>query len=303
MDRREFIKMLLAGAAGLSALNVAGKFKTGLDALADFAPDLVVAKGSRAESVVEEAVNAFGGMKRFIARGDRVLIKPNIAWDRAPQFAATTNPALVGMLVRLCLEAGAKEVFVFDRTCNDPRRCYVTTEIGKASQDAGARLVYIDESKVKECPINGNVLKNWPVLTDVLETDKIINVPIAKVHGLSKLTLGMKNWFGAIGGNRSRLHQRTEYTIPEIASLFKPTLVVLDAIRILTQNGPLGGDESYVERRNTVVVGQDQVAVDAYGTTLFGLKPQDMGFIVNANKMGLGEMDLSKLTIKTLEVA
>lgn len=303
MNRREFIKSLLIGSLGMLGVDKENRFKFNLDALADLEPDLVVAKGPVPDRLIREAVSAFGGMRRFISRQDAVLIKPNIAWDRTPELAATTNPQLIASLVKLCLEAGAKEVRVFDRTCNDARRCYVSTGIAKAAKEAGAEVFYADESRTEERKINGNVLNSWPVLTDVLEVDKIINVPIAKVHGASGLTLGMKNWFGAVGGNRSRLHQNIHYSIPELSSLFKPTLVVLDAIRILKKSGPAGGDESFVERLNSVVIGRDQVAVDAYGTTLFGRKPEEFGFVVNAHKMGLGEMDLEGLNIKRIALS
>ncbi len=302
MDRREFLKLLVASTAGLFASKEVGRFRKGLDAFASLEPDLVVAKGSIPSRVVEEAIEAFGGIKRFISRNDRVLIKPNIAWDRAPNLAANTNPEIVGTLVRLCVDAGAREVRVFDRTCNDPRRSYVSSGIAKAARDAGANVFYADEDKVQMRPINGNVLKSWPILTAALEVDKIINVPIAKVHSLSQLTLGMKNWFGIAGGSRSRFHQHIHNVIPEIASVVKPTLVVLDAIRIMESNGPTGGSVSYVKKLDTVIVGRDQVAVDAYGTTLFGLRPQDLGFVVNGYKMGLGQMHLDKLNIKKISV-
>ncbi len=303
MNRRDFIRFLLTGTAGILASKEIGKFEKGLCAFADLAPDIVVAKGSSPDRIIKAAIESFGGIGRFISRGDTVLIKPNIAWDRTPNLAATTNPELVAGLVRLCFDAGAKEVRVLDRTCNDARRCYVSSGIAEAAKSAGARVSYANESKTEERKINGNVLNSWPVLIDALEVDKIINVPIAKVHGASGLTLGMKNWFGAVGGNRSRLHQNIHYSIPELSSLFKPALVVLDAIRILKKSGPAGGDESFVERLNTLVVGKDQVAVDAYGATLFGKKPEEFSFVINAHKMGLGEMDLEKLSIKRIALS
>lgn len=303
MKRSEFMKLLAAGTAGaLFGENII-PFENKIKAWADSEPDLIIVKGSSPERMIVEAMNGYGGMKRFISRNDRVLVKPNIGFDRAPNLAATTNPGLIAAIVRLCIEAGAKEVRVLDRTANEPRRCYSTSGIAEAAKGAGAVVMYTKDEKVKECKINGNVLTRWPVLIDALEVDKIINVPIAKVHSLTGLTLGMKNWFGVIGGERAQLHQEIHQVIPELSSIFTPALVVLDATRILTRNGPTGGDESFVKRLDTIIVGQDQVAVDAYGATLFDRKPEEFGFIANGHKMGLGQMRLEALNIKTIALS
>jgi uncharacterized protein (DUF362 family) len=150
--------------------------------------------------------------------------------------------------------------------------------------------------------LGGNALKSWPIYTEVMEADKVINVPIAKTHGLTTLTLGMKNWMGVMGGSRGRIHQRIEGSIVDVALLIRPALIVLDAVRILTANGPGGGDLSDVKRANTVVAGTDQVAVDAYGATLFGMKGADIGHIVAAHRAGLGTMDISRLKIKRINL-
>jgi uncharacterized protein (DUF362 family) len=133
-------------------------------------------------------------MKKFISKGDIVVIKPNIGWDRLPEQAANTNPEVVATLVRMCLESGAKKVKVFDRPVNDPRRCYVQSGIHQAATAAGAEMNYVDERRFRETKINGLVLKTWPLYEDILSADKVINVPIAKHHSLSKLTMSMKNW-------------------------------------------------------------------------------------------------------------
>jgi uncharacterized protein (DUF362 family) len=243
-----------------------------------------------------------GGIKRFISRGDIVVLKPNMAWDRKPEQAANTNPEVVAIVAKLCYEAGAKKVKVFDRTCNDPRRSYKQSGIADAADAVGAEVKYIDDRKFKDMKINGQVLKTWPLYTEVFEADKVINIPIAKHHGLAKLTMSMKNWMGIMGGSRSRIHQKINESLVDIALFMKPTLTILDAVRILVSNGPQGGNLKDVKRLNTVVVGTDQVAIDSFGASLFGMKGSDLGYVRIADKAGLGRMDLSRLKIKKIHI-
>lgn len=264
--------------------------------------DLVVAQGTPPAKITRAAVDALGGMKSFIARNDVVVVKPNIGWDRTPEYAANTNPEVVAAIVRLCFEAGAAKVKVFDNTVNDARRTYKQSGIADAAKSAGALVSYIDERKFKDMRIKGLVLKSWPLYTEIFEADKVINVPIAKTHGLSELTLGMKNWMGIMGGWRGRIHQRINESLVDLAMTVKPALTILDAVRILTDNGPAGGDLRDVKILNTVIAGIDPVAVDAFGATLFGIKPADLGFVRIGQEVGLGSMELGKLRINRLRV-
>jgi uncharacterized protein (DUF362 family) len=265
-------------------------------------PDLVVAKGAATPQIVRAALDAMGGMKRFIAKGDVVVLKPNIGWDRTPQYAATTNPDVVGALAKLCYEAGAKKVRIFDNTVSDARRCYKQSGIADAAAAVGAEMIYMDSRKYRDVKLNGTVLKSWPIYNEIFEADKVINVPIAKTHNLSTLTLGMKNWMGVMGSSRGRIHQRIEGSLADVAMFMKPALIILDAVRILTDNGPQGGSLSDVKQLNTVVAGKDQVAVDAFGATLFGLTGARIGSVVAGYNAGLGIMDLSKMRIKKIAV-
>lgn len=300
MKRRDFLKWTAVSSAGLA-------LPCGLPALGRIAqaaqgPDLVVAKGASTPQTVRAALDALGGMKRFVAKGDVVILKPNIGWDRNPQYAATTNPDVVGALSKLCYEAGAKKVRVFDNTVNDARRCYRQSGIADAAAAAGAEMVHMDSRKYRDVRLNGTALKSWPLYGEIFEADKVINVPIAKTHSLSRLTLGMKNWMGVMGGVRFRVHQRLDESLVDLIRVIKPTLTVLDAVRILTANGPTGGDLGDVKRLDTVVAGTDQVAVDAYGATLFGMRGSDLEHVRLAAKAGLGVMDLSKLQIRRIGV-
>lgn len=298
MQRRQFIQGTAATAAGLTISN---PLFSGVAPVAA-RPDLVVVHGGNAEKIVRAALDALGGMKNFVSRGDVVVVKPNIGWDRTPEQAACTNPDVVAALVKMAFEAGAKKVKVFDRTCNDPRRCYVQSGIEAAAKAAGAEVSHIDDRKFREVPIPGGIaIQSWPLYTEILEADKLINVPIAKHHGLSKLTLSMKNWMGVMGGGRNKIHQKIDESLVDLALVIKPALTVLDAVRILTAHGPTGGNLADVKRLDTVVAGVDQVAIDAYGTSFFGLKGTDLGYVVKAAQRGIGRMDLEKLSIKRME--
>jgi uncharacterized protein (DUF362 family) len=301
MDRRKFLKYAAVTGCGMAlGENI---FSLSFSEAAE-KYDLVVAqgKGKSPSSIANAAINEFGGMRKFISRGDVVVIKPNIGWDRLPEQAANTNPEVVAAIVKLCFEAGAKKVKVFDRTVNDPRRCYKQSGIADAVSPLGAELTYIDDRRFSDMSIKGQVLKSWPLYRDVFEADKIINVPVAKHHGLAKLTMAMKNWMGIMGGERGRIHQKIGESLADICLVVKPTLTVLDAVRILTANGPQGGNLNDVKRMDTIVVSTDQVAVDSYGATLFGMKGSDLSYVKAGAAIGIGTMDLSKLKIKNISV-
>src|SRR5512143_2553419 len=279
----------------------------GLEALAGSAgtagrPDLAVAHGASPGEIVKAAIDALGGMGKFISRGDVVVVKPNIGWDRTPEQAGNTNPEVVAAVVRLCFEAGAKKVRVFDRPVNDPRRCYVQSGIAPAASALGANVDFVDDRKFKDMAINGEALKSWPLYTELFEADKVINIPIAKHHGSAKLTMSMKNWMGVMGGQRRQIHQRLDESLVDLSMKIKPTLTILDAVRILTANGPQGGSLEDVKKLDTVIVGIDPVAIDSYGATLFGMKGSDLGYLRIGDKLGLGKMNLNNLKIKKIQV-
>ena len=300
MDRRDFLKAAIVTGVAFAVPGAADTFLGALEAAEK--TDLVVVHGISPARITKAAIDGLGGMKRFISKGDIVVVKPNIGWDRTPEYAATTNPEVVSAVVRLCYEVGAKQVKVFDRSVVDPRRCYKQSGIADAASAVGGIISYVDERKFRELKLPGIALKSWPLYTEIIEADKIINIPIAKAHSLSILTLGMKNWMGIMGGSRGRIHQRIEGSLVDVAMTIKPALIVLDAVRILTANGPQGGDLAEVKQLNTVIAGTDQVAVDAFGATLFGLKGANIGYVVAGYKAGLGTMDLSKLKIKKINV-
>lgn len=298
MKRRTFLKAFSAGVVGAGFLRPQDIFALPPEG----APLLATVKGSDPAAITTAAVEAVGGISKFVSRGDIVVIKPNMAWDRTPEHAANTNPDVVAQMVRLCLDAGAKKVRVFDNTCNAARRVYKRSGIAELAEQAGAEVSFTDERKFQKTKMNGEKLKEWAVYRDALESDKIINVAIAKHHTLARYTLSMKNLMGLIGGSRNLLHQGIDINIADLAAFFKPTLVVLDAVRVLTANGPQGGNLKDVKTLNTVAACADQVAIDAYGSTLFGLESTALSYVRKAHERGLGEMHLDRITVieKTL---
>jgi uncharacterized protein (DUF362 family) len=296
MKRRDFIKG--AAAAGLALRFAPRAWPAGRPAFSAPAPFLAVVEGESPAAIAKEAVAVLGGMDKFVAKGDKVVIKPNIGWDRTPEMAACTNPEVVGALVELALGAGAKKAVVIDNTTNQAKRCYVRSGIQEAVKRAGGDMLFVDDYRVKKMALRGEWLKEWEILLDVIEADKIINVPIAKHHSLCRLTLGGKNWLGATGGARNQFHQSLDKTIVDLAAFFRPQLTVLDAYRVLVRNGPQGGRVSDTELRKTVVAGADPVAVDAFGASLFGVAPQELPYLGLCRDRGLGESDLGKVRIE-----
>ena len=293
MDRRTFIKTVTTGVIGAQFIDPTDLFASP----ATGSSVMSVVTGSDPAAITTAAVDAIGGMSKFVSKGDVVVVKPNIGWDRTPEQAANTDPVVVATLITLAFQSGAKKVKVFDNTCNTERRCYERSGIAEAARGAGADVFFTEERKYKKVNLKGEKLKEWPVYRDALEADKIINVPVAKHHTLAKLTLSMKNFMGLIGGRRNLLHQKLDVNIVDLTAFFKPTLTVLDAVRILTANGPQGGNLRDVETLNTVLASTDPVAIDAYGATLFDMTGDDLGYVRVAYERGLGEMHLSKVDI------
>jgi uncharacterized protein (DUF362 family) len=297
MKRRDFIKDLAVGGMAVrwapSAFGGRGQSP---------APALAFVEGESPSAITKEAVAALGGMERFVAKGDKVVIKPNIGWDRTPEMAACTNPEVVKTLVELSQNAGAKSVIVIDNTTNQAKRCYIRSGIQEAVKAVDGTMVFVDEHRIKKMDVGGAWLKDWDIVLDVLEADKIINVPIAKHHSLCRLTMGMKNWLGAVGGARNQLHQKLDEAMVDLAAFFKPVLTVLDAYRILVRNGPQGGRASDTKLVQTVVAGVDPVAVDAAGASLFDIMPEELLYLRLARERGLGQYDWEKLPLEKRKI-
>jgi uncharacterized protein (DUF362 family) len=250
----------------------------------------VAARGGDPAENVRRALAALGGMEHFVRRGEVVLLKPNVGWDRIPAQAANTDPEVVAEVVRLARGAGARKVIVADISCNDPRRCFARSGIREAAEKAGAEVLDASQLRMVPAGLTG-AAAGLEVFEPLLGADRVINMPVAKHHGLSRVTLGMKNWFGVLGQGRNRLHQDIDRCVAELGATFRPTLTVVDATRILLANGPQGGSLADVKALGAVAVGTDPVLLDAWGARELGVDPRTLGFITEAERRSLGKAD------------
>jgi len=319
IHRRQFLKCLGA-TAGTAAAWGAGLMGGGAGLLtgpfgsflreavaAEASPQVSVASGASAADNVRRAVDALGGIRTFISRGDVVVLKPNIGWDRTPEQAANTDPDVVVAVAELCLSAGAKEVRVFDRTCNEPRRCYANSGIQRAIETyarknhAGdsLRVYHVEDRKFQRTEIPGAILlPQWDLYRDALEADKIVNVPVAKHHSLGTVTLGLKNMMGVMGGNRGQIHFRLPECLVDLNRRVHTRLTVIDATRILLRNGPSGGNLEDVRNVGKIFASADIVAADAVAAqSLFGLKAREVAHIRMAGEAGIGVSDPGRIRV------
>ena len=306
MDRREFLKKTIKGSilAGSSVL-FGGVPRLARAAAPPGPPyDLVAVKGAEPEVMFDKAIASLGGMEAFVPRGGKVLVKPNIGWDVAPERAGNTHPKLVARIIEHCLKAGAKEVSVFDHTCDNWVRCYKNSGIERAVKDAGGRIVSGDsEGYYQNVSVpQGQRLTQARVHELLLGADAFINVPVLKHHSSSMLTIGMKNLMGVVWDrwywHRNDLHQ----CIADFASYRKPTLTVVDAYNVMKQNGPRGVSVGDVVPMKSQIVSTDLVAADAAAARLFGMDPADIRHIQLAARMNLGRMDLKALSINRIKL-
>jgi uncharacterized protein (DUF362 family) len=268
-------------------------------------PDLVVARGGDdPEVLVRRTIAALGGMEQFISKGAKVVIKPNICTAYLPyEYASTTNPWVVAALVKIALEAGAGDVTVMDYPFGGSAEdAYVISGIKEQVEAAGGKMAVMSRLKFIETQIpNGKKIKKWPIYEDVLKADVLINVPIAKDHGLAKLTLGMKNLMGVVQ-NREGLHSSIGQRLADLTSQVYPTLTIIDSIRMLTYGGPTGGDLNAVKKIDTIIASRDIVAADSYAASLFDMQPDELSYVKAGVDMGLGRSDLQNLKIEEITV-
>jgi len=267
-------------------------------------PDLVVARGGEPEELVQRALAALGGMERFVRPGDDVIVKPNICVAyHTYEYAATTNPWLVAALVRLCLEAGARRVRVMDYPFGGgPEEAYVRSGVQEQVAAAGGEMEIMSLFKFVPTEIPQGVdLRQCDIYDDVLNADVVIDVPIAKNHGLARLTLGMKNLMGVIR-DRPAMHHNLGQRLADLTSRVRPALTVVDAVRMLMAHGPTGGSLDDVKKMDTIIASPDIVAADSYAATLFGMQPDDLAYVQAATAMGLGRSDLDNLKIEEIAV-
>lgn len=301
MNRRRFLRNVAVWSAGAVVAPPLFRMISRADAAMIASPTLAVGKGTDYEALVAKVLEPLGGLDPFFKKGARVVIKPNISWDRTPEQGANTHPLLVKAMVKLCLAAGASKVMIFDRTCNDCRRSYVTSGIQAAVEslkDPRATCSFVDDRKFVPVKIqNGKGIAEWEFYKDALDADCYINMPVAKHHVIAKLTIGVKNIMGIVGGKRGQLHQSLAQKVADLNTVVKPKLTIVDATRILLRNGPSGGKLDDVKELHTLIASPDVVAADAYATTLFDKAPDSLETTRVAAEMGLGVMDLNRVKV------
>lgn len=263
------------------------------------APQMAIVHGTAIAAMVRAAFAELGGTRRFIQPGDVVLVKPNVAFDRGPLLGATTHPDVVGAIVRECRGAGARQVIVTDNPINSPEGAFYKSGILAAAETSGATVVYPRAADFASVEIGGEALRRWPVFYRAFAgVTKVIGVAPAKDHNLCGASLTLKNWYGLLGGPRNQLHQKIHQVIADLGHLVQPTLVFLDATRLLMTNGPTGGSLSDVAAGNTIVAGVDSVAIDAYGYTLLGRDPDTLEYLRLADARGIGNRNWRALNTR-----
>ncbi len=305
MDRREFIKKSVqAGIIASTAVPTLASYSNLLSKknLSPAAYDLVAIKGGEPDAMFDKAISSLGGMKSFVKKGQTVVVKPNIGWDVSPERAANTNPLLVKRIIKHCFDAGAKDVYVFDHTCDNWNRCYSNSGIESAVKDAGGKIVSGDsEGYYQDVTIKGTKkLSKAKVHELILESDVFINVPVLKSHGSAGLTISMKNLMGVVW-DRGYWHQNDLHQCIADYSLYrKPDLNIVDAYYVMKRNGPRGVSKEDVITMKSQIISRDIVAADAAAAKLFGDNPDDIAYIKLADELKVGTKDLTKLNINRI---
>ena len=303
-SRRRFLRLALTLGLGPALASCGGSaLPTPTRPVATPAPGaayLAVARGADPRAITRAALDTLGGIARFVHPGDDVVLKPNICVDyRTFEYGATTNPQVVSALVELCLEAGARRVRAMDNPFGGgAESAYANSGIAAAVEAAGGQMEIMNRAKFRETAIpGGRDIDSWPVYQEILAADVLINVPVAKHHNLARLSLGAKNLLGTVL-QPSRLHVNLGQRVADLASLLRPTLTVVDAVRTLVAHGPTGGNLADVRLTNAVVASHDLVAADAYAATFFDLAGADVPYVRAAADMGLGTLDLGAIHVE-----
>jgi len=301
MDRRNFIKTLCSGLS-LAAMGWSQEKKS--DKALNYNSKLIAIRNGEPVEMFIKGIQELGGMESYVSKGQTVLVKPNIAWARDVETGADTNPYLVAEVIKHCYEAGAKEVYVFDHTCDNWKETYKLSEIEDKAKEAGAQVLpanaerYFKKIKIPE----GKVLKEAQVHEKLIESDVVINMPVIKHHGSTNMTNAMKNFMGVVWDrgyfHRSGLHQ----CITDIFNFRKPDLNIADGYRVTMDNGPQRARPEDIKKKKMQLISEDLVAIDAAATNILGLKPDDVDHVKYGYEAGFGEIDLSKVDIKRIAI-
>jgi uncharacterized protein (DUF362 family) len=265
---------------------------------------MAVVHGADPAAITKAALDAIGGIERFVKSGMDVIIKPNICTDyNTAEYATTTNPIVVATLVKLAFGAGAKRVRVMDYPFGgSAESAYAISGITDAVEAAGGEMHIMSLPKYKAYSIEGaKSMKSADVYPDIMEADVLINVPIAKHHGSSRLTLAAKNLMGVVR-DRNSMHMGLHNRIADLSSLVRPTLTLIDGVRILMDNGPTGGNLNDVKQLDTVIASHDLVCADAYATGWFGMTASDVAYIGACADLGVGTLDWQSVKLEEISL-
>lgn len=267
-------------------------------------PSMAIAHGPTHDRTIAAAIGALGGMERFIQKGDVVVIKPNVAFDRSAALGATTHPDALRTVARLALAAGAAKIVVADNPINSPAGCFLKTGLRAVADELHLKLVYPDANAFAPIQVDGEILKTWDFFHGPFKgATKVIGLAPCKDHNLCHASMTMKNWYGLLGGRRNQFHQHIHEIISDFALMIQPTLVILDGMNVLMKNGPTGGRLSDVKPMGTIVAGTDMVAVDSYGfTNLLGRDLGDLDYIHKAHERGLGNKNWKETLYREVQV-
>ena len=314
LNRRQFLDRLTRAGISITAASAAGfwfhdskgpsssKNKRSNLILPDFSisalgQKMSIVRGGDRVATLRMAIKSLGGIETFIKKGDRVLLKVNAAFASPAMLSATTHPAIIAEMTRLCFRAGAASIVVTDNPINDPASCFTLTGIADAARSAGAQVLLPRDDLFSPMTVKGaKLIRNWPVLYKPFkDITKVIGMAPLKDHHRSGASMTMKNWYGLLGGRRNLFHQDIHSIIMELAMMVKPSLVILDATTSMMANGPTGGSLSDLKNTNTMIIGTDQVAADAFGVSLLGRSLDELPFIGKAEAAGIGTADYLKL--------
>ncbi len=267
-------------------------------------PDLVAVKGGTPAQMFEVGIKAYGGLDRFIKKGQTVLIKPNIGWDKTADEGGNTSPDLVARIVKMAYEVGAIKVYVFDYPVNRVEDCYKNSGIETAIEaQKGIMFVGHEESDFREVKIDrAKVLKTVKVHKLYLDSDVVINVPVLKNHGSTNMTAALKNLMGVVFDrmfwHKNGLHE----TIAEFPFVRKPDLNVVDAYKVMMRRGPRGVSKGDLELKKMLLISKDMVLIDTAAAKIIGQNPDELQYLKLARDFGHGSMDLGRSEIKRISL-
>lgn len=312
MDRRLFIKTSGTAAAltaiGFPAL-VGATTLAASSTLPNEKGDLVAVMGDNPAAMLNKAIEELGGISKFVKAGQKVVVKPNIGWAKEPEMSANTNPLVVGALVKLCIDAGVKEVLVFDHTCHEWTSCYEKSGIKEATESNGGTMIPGNNEKdYQEVQLpQGIKLKKTTIHQAIIDCDVWFNVPVLKHHGGAKMSLSMKNSMGIIWDRKAFHLKGLQQCIADLATYDKkPALNIVDAYRCLTQNGPQGKSKEDAQLTKALFASVDPVAVDTASVKFFAqikdMKLEDVQHIGLAEKHQLGTQNLANKNVKKFKI-